>query len=39
MDDDAKQEYMDKLAEEDKVEERFKAVNEDIPVPGVDAAW
>lgn len=39
MDDDAKQEYMDKLAEEDKVEERFKAVNEDTPVPGVESAW
>jgi len=39
MEDDAKQEYMDKLAEEDKVEERFKAINEDITVPGLEAAW
>ena len=39
MDDEAKEEYMNKLAEEDKTEERFKPVNEDIPVPGVDSAW
>ena len=39
MDDEAKEEYMGKLAEEDKTEERFKAINEDIPVPGVEVAW
>lgn len=39
MEDDAKQEYMDKLAEEDKVEDRFKPINEDITVPGLEAAW
>lgn len=33
MSEEEKEEYMAKLAEEDKVEERFKALNEDAPVP------
>ena len=39
LDDEAKDEFMAKLAEEDKTEERFKAINEDITVPGLEAAW
>lgn len=34
LDDEAKEEYMNKLNEEDKVEERFKIISEDSPVPG-----
>ena len=30
---------MAKLAEEDKVEERFKAINEDTPVGSSETAW
>jgi len=32
MGDEEKEEYMTKLAEEDKTEERFKALNEDAKV-------
>ena len=39
MDDEARDEFMAKLAEEDKTEDRFKAINEDITVPGLEAAW
>lgn len=39
MGEEEKEEYMAKLAEEDKVEERFKAINEDVPVPSVETAW
>jgi hypothetical protein len=39
MDDEAKEEYMAKLAEEDKTEDRFKAINEDATVPGLESAW
>jgi hypothetical protein len=28
-----------KLAEEDKVEERFRAIQEDAPIPGLEFAW
>ena len=34
LDDEAKEEYMNKLNEDDKVEERFKIISEDSPVPG-----
>lgn len=34
--DEEKEEYMNKLAEEDKTEERFKAINEDTKVVGSD---
>ena len=33
------EEYMAKQAEEDKVEERFRAINEDIPVVGSETGW
>lgn len=33
LDDEAKEEYMNKLNEEDKIEERFKIITEDSPVP------
>jgi radial spoke head protein 4A len=39
MDEDAKIEFMEKLAGEDKTEDRFKTINEDITVPGLEAAW
>jgi len=39
MGDEEKEEYMAKLAEEDKVEERFKALNEDTPIPSSETAW
>lgn len=40
MDDEAKDEYLAKLAEEDKVEERLRALNEDTPAtPGLETAW
>lgn len=31
--------YMEKIAEEDKVEERYRAVQEDTPYPGLETAW
>lgn len=31
--------YLEKLNEEDKKEERFKALNEDTPVPSSESAW
>lgn len=34
-----KEEYMAKLNEEDKTEERFKAINENKPVEGREGAW
>ena len=37
--DEEKEEYMNKLNEEDKTEDRFKAVNEDTPVPGYESSW
>ena len=37
--DEEKEEYMNKLAEEDKTEERFRAINEDTKVEGSDSAW
>jgi hypothetical protein len=41
MDEEAKEEYMAKLEEEDKKEERFRALNEDTPYPsnGLEVAW
>mmetsp|Transcript_23432 Transcript_23432/g.16655 ORF Transcript_23432/g.16655 Transcript_23432/m.16655 type:complete len:90 (+) Transcript_23432:874-1143(+) len=39
MDEEAKEEYMAKLAEDDKTEERFRTINEDIPTQGYEAAW
>lgn len=37
MDEEALQEFMDKLAEDDKTEERFKAINENSKVKGQEA--
>jgi hypothetical protein len=39
MGDEEKEELMAKLAEEDKVEERFRALVEDTPMPGLEIAW
>lgn len=39
MAEEAVEEYMAGLAESDKVEERFKAVNEDVAVEGLEVAW
>ena len=33
------EEYLAKMAEEDKAEERFRAIQEDTPIPGLEAAW
>jgi hypothetical protein len=37
MPEEEKEEYMAKLAEDDKTEERFKAINENTKVTGMDA--
>lgn len=37
--DEERDEILAKLAEEDKVEERFKALQEDVPVKGLETAW
>lgn len=39
MSDEEVEEYMAKLAEEDKVEERFRALNEDTPIPPLESSW
>ena len=39
MDEEAKDEYLAKLAEDDKVEERFKGINEDTPIPSLETSW
>ena len=39
MEEDAKAEYLEKLEAEDKVEERFKAINEDAPIPSLETSW
>ncbi len=39
MDDEAKDEYMAKLAEDDPDLGRFKALNEDVPMAGLETAW
>ena len=39
MAEEEKEEYMAKLAEEDKVEERYRALNEDNAYPGLEIAW
>ena len=39
MDDEAVDGYMEKMGEEDKVEERYRAIQEDAPYPGLEAAW
>lgn len=37
--DEERDEILAKLAEEDKVEERFKALQEDVPVKGLETSW
>jgi hypothetical protein len=27
------------MAEEDKTEERFRGINEHVPIPGMETAW
>ena len=39
LDEEAKEEYMNKLAEEDKTEERFRTINEDNALKGYESAW
>lgn len=39
MSEEEKEEYMGKLAEEDKIEERYRALNEDNAYPGLEVAW
>ena len=39
MADEEKEEYMNKLAEDDKTEERFRGINEHVPMPGMETAW
>ena len=39
LDEEATEAYMEKMAEEDKVEERFRALQEDTPYPGLESAW
>ena len=39
MEDEAKEEYLNKLAEEDKVEERFRTLIEDTPIPTLETSW
>ena len=39
MAEDAVEEYMAGLAEKDKVEEKYRAINEDEPVKGLEFAW
>jgi len=34
-----KEEYMGKLAETDPTVDRFRALNEDAPIPGLETAW
>ena len=39
MSEEEKDEYTAKIAEEDKVEERFKTIQEDVAVNSLDTAW
>jgi hypothetical protein len=39
MDEEAVEAYMEKMGEEDKVEERYRALMEDNPYPGLESAW
>lgn len=39
MAEEEKEEFMGKLAEDDKVEERYRAINEDNAYPGLETAW
>lgn len=39
LDEEASAAWAEKMAEEDKTEERFKALNEDVPIKGLETAW
>jgi len=39
MAEEEKEEYLAKMAEEDKTEERFRGVNEHLPMPGMEISW
>ena len=39
LDEEAQAAWAEKMAEEDKTEERFKALNEDVPIKGLESAW
>lgn len=39
MSEEEKEEYLAKMAEEDKTEERFRGINEHTPMPGMEIAW
>ena len=39
MTEEEKEEYLAKMAEEDKTEERFRGVNEHTPMPGMEISW
>jgi radial spoke head protein 4A len=39
MGEEERDEYLAKIGEEDKVEERFRALNEDTPIPSLETAW
>ena len=39
MTEEEKEEYLAKMAEEDKTEERFRGVNEHTTMPGMEISW
>ena len=39
MPDEEKDEYMNKLAETDPIIDRFRALNEDAPILGLETSW
>lgn len=39
MSEEEKEEYLAKMAEEDKTEERFRGINEHTPMPGMEISW
>lgn len=39
LSDEEKDELLAKLADSDPVAERYKALNEDVPMPGLETAW
>lgn len=39
MGEEEREEYMAKIGEEDKVEERYRMIQEDTPISGLEVAW
>ena len=39
MTEEEKEEYMTKLAESDAPVDRFRGLNEDLPMPGLETSW